>query len=169
MRSPSPVYLFRPDQIPRRVVRRLRKGHPMVLRTLAGFTIAIDTSDQLGWGVARAGIYEPLATEATRRLAEPSDLALDIGGNIRYPTGFLSCRVAQTIAVEAHPDIGRQLIANAERWDAVRNVRAAASERIGTGSLSLPVGFDENHGLASLEAGGHGTHTIDVPTITLDA
>jgi FkbM family methyltransferase len=140
----------------------------MVVRTLPGFTIEVDTSDQLGWGLARAGIYEPLVTEAMWRLAEPSDLALDVGANIGYFAGLLSGRVAQTIAVEAHPDIGRQLVINAWRWDAVTVVRAAVSDRVGTGRLRLPDGFDANHGLASLEADVSGTSAIDVPTVTID-
>lgn len=140
----------------------------MVVRALPGFAIEVDTSDQLGWGIARAGVYEPLVTEAMWRLAGPSDLALDLGANIGYFTGLLSLRVATTIAVEAHPCIARELLTNAERWTAVTVVQAAVSDRSGKATLSLPDGINENHGLASLETRDGALRAIEVQTVMID-
>lgn len=140
----------------------------MLVRTLSGYAIEVDTGEQLGWGLARAGIYEPLVTEAMWRLADQSDLALDVGANIGYFAGLLSKRVGETIAVEAHPEIAGHLTANASRWPGVTIIEAAVSDRAGIARLAVPAGFAANHGLASLEPGAASDRTIEVVTVTID-
>jgi FkbM family methyltransferase len=164
----KPTYMVRPDQIPRRLLRGRRRGEIMDVRTLSGFPIKVDTRDQIGWGIARAGVYEPLVTETIWRLTARTDLALDIGANVGYFAGLLSRRAAETIALEPHPDIARRLIDNATRWNSVAVIQSAASERIGTAMLAVPRGSDVNHGLATLEATNSPLQTIEVPTVTID-
>lgn len=140
----------------------------MDVRTLMGFPIEVETSDQIGWGIARTGIYEPLVTEVMWRLTEPTDLAIDVGANVGYFAGLLSRRAAETIAVEPHPDIARRLAVNAKRWKGVTIIEAAVSECAGTATLSVPAGYAGNHGLASLEADTYATTTFEIPTVTID-
>ncbi len=87
----------------------------MDVRTLTGFQIEVDTSEKIGWGIARSGVHEALVTEVMWRLMDRADLALDIGANIGYFSGLMSRRGAETIAVEPHPEIARCLSANAQR------------------------------------------------------
>lgn len=162
------LYVVRPDQIPRRVLRERRRGERMDVRALPGFDIRVDTSEQIGWAIARSGVYEPLVTEVMWRLAQPSDLAFDVGANIGYFTGLLSRRVSRTVAVEAHPAIAQILAANAARWRAVDVIASAVSDHRGSATLSVPPGSEVNHGEASLEGHVDAEMRFNVETITLD-
>lgn len=139
----------------------------MTVRTLPGFPIEVDTGERIGWGIARLGIHELPVSEAMWRLTGPDDLALDIGANVGYFAGLLSMRARETIAVEPHPEILKRLAFNATRWRDVTIVQAGASNRSGTATLTDRQDLG-NHGMASLEANDHATHTFEVQTVTID-
>lgn len=163
---PNPAYVWRPSQIG----RRLAVGAPGGRRTVVlpwGAQIEVDTGESVGSGIARLGVHEAAVTEAMWRLAEPTDLALDVGANIGYFTSLLATRVDRVIALEAHPLLAERLRAHAAGWAGTIEVLAvAASARAGSARLGEPEGFARNAGTSSL--GLVAARSFEVETVALD-
>lgn len=168
MRTLSSSYVLRPDQAVRRVLRHRQRGATLQVRLLCGAPITVDTSDGIGWGIARSGVHEAPVSEAIWRLTAPGELALDVGANIGYFSALLSRRGAEVKALEPHPQLAESLVRNSAAWPGVSVTQAAASDFRGTAPLSMPSAFDENHGLATLEAEPGNPDTIVVQTVRLD-
>ena len=100
--NPHPAYVWRPSQIGRRLAAGAPGGHRTVVLPW-GVEIEVDTGESVGSGIARLGVHEAAVTEAMWRLADPTDLALDVGANIGYFTSLLASRVDRVVAFEAHP------------------------------------------------------------------
>ncbi len=123
---------------------------------------------------ATAGGSEPgkaIVTSVVRR----GDVALDVGANIGIYTDRLAVlvgRAGTVYALEPNPHYARDLRRIASRRKNVRVIAAAASDRPGTASLSVPIGrAGPNASLGSLEdrATTVPHEVIEVPTTTLDA
>lgn len=162
--NPSPAYLFRPSQ----VLRRITGGPSSSLVTLPwGAEVEVDPSEAVGAGIARLGVHELSVSETMWRLADPRDLALDVGANIGYFTSLLACRTSRTIALEAHPIIAERLCRNVDRWSwDIEVERCAASAAAGTAILGEPEDHAKNSGTAGI--GVSGSRTFEVPSKTLD-
>lgn len=163
---PHPAYVWRPRQIG----RRLAVGTPGGRRTVVlpwGAAIEVDTAESVGSGIARLGVHEAAVTETMWRLADPTDLALDVGANIGYFTSLLASRAGRVIALEAHPLLAERLRAHAARWPGTIEVLpVAASASAGTARLGEPEGFARNAGTSSLELAGE--RGFEVETVALD-
>ncbi|HVW47989.1 MAG TPA: FkbM family methyltransferase [Solirubrobacterales bacterium] len=163
---PHPAYVWRPSQIG----RRLAVGAPGGRRTVTlpwGAAIEVDTGESVGSGIARLGVHEAAVTEAMWRLAEPTDLALDVGANIGYFTSLLASRARRVVALEAHPLLAERLIAEAARWPGrIEVLPVAASAGAGVARLGEPAGFARNAGTASI--GLAAERTFEVRTVALD-
>jgi FkbM family methyltransferase len=142
----KPHYVFRPSQL----LRRLRTRE--VIRT--PWTRMRVADDVLGRGLARTGVHELAVSETIWRLAEPGDLAVDVGANVGYFTGLLAQRVREIIALEPNPRLWPIVSENVAAWGGkIELLAAAASDTRGHAQLHLPADWAENHGIATLEAG----------------
>jgi FkbM family methyltransferase len=163
---PHPAYVWRPGQ----VRRRLAFGEPGGRRAVElpwGATIEVDTGESVGGGIARLGVHEAAVTEAMWRLADPTDLALDVGANIGYFTSLLATRAERVVALEAHPVLAERLIAQAATWPGrIEVLPVAASAAAGTARLGEPENFARNAGTASI--GLASERGFEVRTVALD-
>jgi FkbM family methyltransferase len=161
----KPYYVFRPSQVVRRAVlplrrRRLRGDFDQI--TLPwGLPLKFRAREKSGLSYARRGIFDLPVCEALWRLADPGELAVDVGANIGQMTSALAARVGgggRVIAFEPHPELFSHLSENVEKWNKapgtgaieLRNLGASSSE--GTAELAMSAGFEWNRGTASMAA-----------------
>jgi FkbM family methyltransferase len=170
-RLAKPHYIFRPSQIVRRALADRDDPEPLV-QTPWGCRMRVAREDVLGAGIARTGIHELGVSEVMWRLADGDELALDVGANIGYFTGLLSCRAQAVVAFEPNPRLHRFIAGNIGRWEHAGRVTLdtrAASNRNGTATLHLPSAYDQNFGIASLaSATGDDGATYEIDTVRLD-
>lgn len=168
----KPAYLYRPDQLARRLtMRRVRAGEMRVVLPW-GLPIVVSGADLLGSGIVRRNIHELAVTEAMWRLTDKNDVAVDVGANSGYFTAVLAFRAGKVLAFEPHPELVARLSATIDTWPATYRNRvtvcpSAVSNRSGAGSLSIPAGFDRNEGIATLDS-VRSRETVDILTVTLD-
>lgn len=166
----KPEYLFRPSNI----LRRLRFWNTTELPTpmciqVRGRSFRVDPNEVIGRQVLHFGLFDLLVTEALLRLADPGELAVDVGANVGYTALVLAEAVGQTgrvLAFEPHPDIFAELTKNTAGLP-VESVKAAVSDHGGLAKLHIPLTFLSNHGIASLEPCDTSTD-VEVEAITLD-
>jgi FkbM family methyltransferase len=167
----KPYYVFRPDQIVRRVARR---GDVDEVRLPWGLPLRFDPAEAHGQALLRMGLNDIATTETLFRLTPPGGRALDVGANIGHMTSVLAYRAGpggSVTAFEPHPDTFRQLAGNVALWDPRVAARvelrqeAASSER-GEARLGLPEDHARNTGRASLEGGAEQGPTVS--KVTLD-
>jgi FkbM family methyltransferase len=150
----KPHYVFRPSQL----LRRMRTRE--VIRT--PWTRMRVAADVLGRGLARTGVHELAVSETIWRLAEPDDLAVDVGANVGYFTGLLAQRVGEVIALEPNPRLWPIVSENVAAWGPkIGLLAAAASDTSGHATLHLPADWAENHGIATLEAGDGDAYEVE--------
>jgi len=167
-RLSKPHYIYRPSQLIRRMF--LGSGAEALVQTPWGCPVLVSREDAIGAGIARTGVHELAVSETMWRLAGGDELALDVGANIGYFTGLLARRARAVIALEPNPQLHRFIAGNIERWDVADSITLdtrAASDAAGTAELHLPIGYDSNHGVATLEA-SEDTRSYEVPTVRLD-
>ncbi len=163
-----PYYLFRPTQVVRRLAM-LAGRNPSDVVLPWGMSIRFDPGEAVGSSIARTGLYDVTVCEALFRLADPGELAVDVGANIGVMTSVLAHRVGlggEVIAVEPHPATSERLAVNVERWrDAgtITVVRRAISDRSGTTWLRNPT---PDVGTATLRGGGEAV--AEVACVSLD-
>ncbi len=163
---PSPAYVFRPSQIGRRLRGGAEDG-PRLVTLPWGDAIEVDPGESVGSGIARLGVHELRVSEAMWRLAEPDDLALDVGANVGYFSSLLGRRAGRVVAFEPHPLLVGRLRANVARWPGrIEVMQAAASSGPGVALLGEPQGFGVNAGIAAI--GVDGARSFEVETVALD-
>jgi FkbM family methyltransferase len=182
LRAAKPEYLFRPQQILRRVwiERTKKKSTPATVWLPWGYPILVDPAEQIGWAIYSRSIYELPLTEALFRLAAPGDIVVDGGANIGYATSILAARVGPTGKVhcfEPNPQVFEKLSRNIEMWEE-RGQRGrfvlhkeALGARAATATLHIPASFDWNGGRARIESSPidePGTR-VTVPVVPLDS
>jgi FkbM family methyltransferase len=155
----KPHYVFRPTQLLRRLLRREAVRTPWTRMRVA--------DDVLGRGLVRTGVHELAVSETIWRLADPGDLAVDVGANVGYFTGLLTRRVREVIALEPNPRLWPIVSENVAAWGGkIELLAAAASDTSGHSQLHLPADWGENHGIATLEAGDG--ESYEVTTVRLE-
>jgi FkbM family methyltransferase len=178
----KPYYLFRPGQVVRRALlpvrQRLRRDEYDEVRLPWGLPLRFRANEKTGLCYARRGVFDLPVCEALWRLADPGELALDVGANIGQMTSALAARVGaggRVIAFEPHPELFEHLAENASRWNAVdgtgeielRNLGASSSA--GVAQLGMDASFDWNRGTASMRRNGEGfVDALEVPVRPLD-
>lgn len=164
----KPYYLFRPDQIARRIGRRMRRTDQIIVSLPWGARLAVDRRDLIGSGIARTSSYELPVSEAMWRIAAQARLAVDVGANVGYFTALLSARARNVIAFEPHPAIAERLAANVQLMTRGNVViqRCAVSDTTATAQLGIPAVFAANQGTAGI--GVAAEKSVVVNTVRLD-
>jgi FkbM family methyltransferase len=168
-----PAYIYRPDQVARRLsTRRAPRGDVRVVLPW-GLPTVVSSSDVLGRGIIRRNVHELAVTEAMWRLTSPADVAVDVGANAGYFTALLAFRAREVLSFEPHPRLAARLTNVIADWpvayrEKVTLTAAAVSERSGTAVLSIPTEFVRNEGLATLNPGHPTAEGIEVQTVSLD-
>lgn len=164
----KPYYVFRPDQLARRLGRRFRRSDQVSVSLPWGTRLRVDRRDLIGSGIVRTSSYEMPVSEAMWRMAAHAQLAVDVGANIGYFTALLSARTRHVIAFEPHPAIAERLAANVQLMtrDNVVIERCAVSDRTATAQLGIPAGFAANQGTAGI--GVAAAKSLVVNTVRLD-
>ena len=160
----QPYYLFRPDQVLRRLrfwYRRPQAADSSVALPW-GLSIRCRSNDEIGYSLHTTGIYDLLLTEMICRCVERGETVIDAGANIGYATSLMAMLAGaggRVYAFEPHPEIFLELRGNVESWlrdprvAAVELLESALSESSGTAALREPdSGFEANRGIASLDA-----------------
>ena len=160
----KPEYYYQP----KRLFKRLFYSHFLVRDTefidealLWGTTIRVRPKEEHGKILSTLGVIDLVVTETLWRLAEPGELAIDVGANIGYMTSVLAARVSSSPggsvwSFEAHPDIFSELKFNVDNWQQqLKTVRfsiknLAVSEQKGKVQLQVPDAFKNNRGLSSV-------------------
>jgi FkbM family methyltransferase len=139
----KPYYLFRPGQLLRRFRRRSVAGRESV-QLPWGLPITVDTAQPIGAALMRSGVYDLCVCEAVYRLADPGEIAIDVGANIGVMSSVVAVKLGSSgkvLAFEPHPTTFDELLANADRWNAagwvapVEATRVAISDHEGHGTL----------------------------------
>jgi FkbM family methyltransferase len=178
----KPWYVFRPGQIVRRLTWQVwgSRAAEAEVRLRWGLPVRVRPRELIGSALMRTGVHDLPVTEAVFRLLDPGDVAVDAGANIGYMTSVMAARVGPGGAVHAfepHPELVGLLERNARSWAArpwsgrVEAHPVALSDTEGRGALRVPERFEQNMGVATLEAPADGMplrDTIDVPLRTLD-
>jgi len=156
-----PHYLFRPQQLIRRLVRQLLPpAHPHQAVTLPwGIDLNVNINEHIGRSIWLHGLYACAVSEALWRLVDDGDLVVDAGANIGHMTGLMALRAGHSgsvLAFEPHPTLYSQLeenIAHVARSSDTAPIEAhevALSDRDGTAGLAWGRRFDDNQGTAHL-------------------
>jgi protein-L-isoaspartate O-methyltransferase len=86
-----------------------------------GLHIRIHPLEEHGQILLTLGVIDLAVTETLFRLANPGEIAVDVGANIGYMTSVLAARINSSSggsiwAFEAHPEIFEELKYNVEKW-----------------------------------------------------
>lgn len=131
---PKPEYLFRPSQIGRRIVREFAQPNEYEEVMLPwGLPIRIRPRDSIGSCIWRLGMFELSVSEAIYRLADPGELAIDVGAHIGHMTSLMAIRVGSTgrvLSFEPHPLTFDELSANVNRWAAIPGTGSIRAHRM---------------------------------------
>jgi FkbM family methyltransferase len=176
-----PEYIYQPQKLFRRVFgKRLDEGGEVIVELPWDLLMEVDSSEIIGCGISRTGIFEMPVVEAIFRLVDPCDTVLDVGANIGYMTAVaLSAGARKVIAFEPHPVLFARLLRNVVRWDheprftGRMNVRNEAIDS-GGGRVTLFIPkeqFAVNQGIATLETNIYlsGFDEVEVAGTTLDS
>lgn len=174
----KPYFVFRPQQVVRRVRCTLSRGGgsgEFTEVTLPwGDRLRFLRREQIGLGILRRGLFDLTVSETLYRLADPGELVVDVGANVGHMTSLLSRRVGRqgtVLAFEPHETIYGYLAANVARWEARADAaelvlhRVALSDFNGRGDLVMGSGFDWNQGssrLGKLDEGDDRVEQVEV-------
>jgi FkbM family methyltransferase len=115
-----PHYMYRPAQIIRRAAFQFERPRELRESRLPwGAVITYCPTETVGMAIARRGIYDYAVSEVLMRLADPGELALDVGANIGHMTSALAKTVGpdgKVVGFEPHPLVQRLFIHNMVRW-----------------------------------------------------
>jgi FkbM family methyltransferase len=175
----KPQYVLHPGRAARRVLHRFSDADDLrrEVTTLPwGLELEVQRSDQIGYSIVTGAIFDPPVTEALYRLVTPGATVYDVGANIGYLTSLVAHRAGPAGVVRAfepHPVVHGLLAANVSRWSSrpvapVQIRPVALSSHPGTGRLAVDATFDQNMGLASLEARGDDWVEVEMSTLDLE-
>lgn len=158
-----PEYLHRPQQIVRRVKRKLSQPDPYeVVRLPWGLDLRIKLPELISNALWYKGIYDITSSETIWRLLDEGEFALDIGANVGYITSLMAARVGKqgkVMAFEPHPVLFQELSSNVDRWSDATDIAEvevkgiALSDKSGTAGLYVPADWESNRGVAALARG----------------
>jgi FkbM family methyltransferase len=161
----KPEYFYQPRLALRRLLpfRQLSTAEFIDKKLPWGLHIRIHPLEEHGQILSTLGVIDLAVTETLFRLAEPGEIAIDVGANIGYMTAVLAARINSSSggciwAFEAHPEIFEELKYNVKKWELqLKNIRfkiqcVAISEQRGILTLGIPESFETNRGLASIVA-----------------
>jgi len=185
----KPEYFYQPRRALRRILpfRHSSNAEFVEEKLPWGLHIRTRPNEEHGCILATLGIIDLAVTETIFRLAEPGEIAVDVGANIGYMTAVLASRVSSlsggsVLAIEAHPEIFEELKYNVENWrKQLTNVnleiqQIAISDERGKVTLGIPDSFATNRGLAAVLSRNDATEqpnlnywqTVTVESVSLD-
>ncbi len=178
----KPWYVWRPDQLARRLVqwRRPPAAGFRPLLTSWGALILADPSKPLGMSIHTTGVYDLSVSEVLFRLVQAGDVVVDAGANVGYMTVLAAVAAGPSGTVHAfepHPGLfsvlEQNVAASGHRFPMARVVLhdAALGDQEGRADLALPEALANNDGLAYVvrDANQSAVKTIAVRLETLDA
>ena len=168
-----PPYLFQPAQIVSRVWRDLawRSSVRQTVRLPWGLDITVNPQEAVGRNICTRGLYDLPVTETLWRLADPGEVAVDVGANIGYTAGLFAIRVGPKGRVhcfEPHPEIFRRLCENITGWRAggkcgeLIPYELAVGAARGIATLQASNWFDKNNGTARIVSGTGGSDGLAI-------
>ena len=174
-------FLFRPAQVIRRLCRYLGKPPAGLVKVVLPWRLALDVNphETIGRTVWNTGVHDLAVCEILCRLAQPGEVAVDIGANIGIMSSLLAVSVGENgkvFSFEPHTDLCPRLHANAASWMATKGVaqiivgQVAISSAEGTAFLVAGPDFANNEGTASLKKAGSAAEpgkTVAIQTTTL--
>jgi len=172
-----PEYLYRPQQIVRRVRRKL--GAPRVYEVVRlpwGFDLQIRLPELMSNAIWYRGIFDLISCETIWRLLDEGDLALDVGANIGYMSSLMAARLkrnGRVIAFEPHQVLFQELEANIARWApfperqtaCVDARNTALSNSSGTAILKIPADWETNRGVGEVASGAGNLSSANDPCL----
>jgi FkbM family methyltransferase len=173
----KPEYVFRPFQVLRRIAAAIHRPGITDLRLASGIQIRANGGEDLGWSLCTQGVYDLATSETIVRLLDPGELAIDVGANIGWMTCLMARRLGNTgrvLSFEPNPVVLVILRHNTAIWSSDPSLApitlhaVAVSSKSGSARLTVPVGFEGNQGLATLEQQDGGGNTAEVATVVLD-
>jgi FkbM family methyltransferase len=175
VRLNRPDYLLQPTAIVRRATIPYAppgEGRRTVVTPAWGMPLEARSDESLGYSLITTRVFDLPVTETLLRLADPGELAIDVGANLGCMTSALAAAVGpsgEVWAFEPSPEVLPTLERNAARWRRrVRVFSIALSDHAGQGSLVVPVDA-ANGGLASFHGHINGSDRVEtVETRTLD-
>ena len=177
----KPYFLYRPQQIFRRVARIFQSPEPCEIMLPWGIPIHIDPREAIGNAIWRTGLYEIATAETIYRLLPTGGTAIDVGANIGYITGLMVVAAGKggnVLAFEPHPEVFESLRYNVELAQNSRNELAhirmynvGLSNCTGKSTMVLQdpvtgVHFNENRGVARI---GEADDALGIEVKTLDS
>jgi FkbM family methyltransferase len=180
----KPYFIFQPAQILRRlgIVAASRDVGPGIVEVALpwGLLLRLREQHKTALELLRRGVFDLTVSETLFRLADPGELAVDVGANVGYMTSVLAARLGpggEVMAFEPHPRIHADLRANVDRWarlpDAPRFTlyEVALASEPGRALLTMGADFDSHGGSATLAAqreGEPGSSEVQVSVRRLD-
>lgn len=177
----KPEYAYQP----KRLFRRLLPIRPQVtsfgVHSLpwSRAQLRVRESEEHGQILRTLGVVDLMVTESLFRLADPGEVAVDVGANVGYMTNVLVSRIGQRPGAkmwsfEAHPAIHVELshnvheLASAYPEVEINAPHCAISSQVGSVLLTEPAGFATNRGLANVqhsETGESVSHRVQCNTL----
>jgi len=154
-----PEYVFRPQQVLRRLRRILKAPQQEeIIRLPWGARVKVRPNENIGSDIFHYGIFDRVVPEAICRLLDGNETAVEVGANIGQNfslMAFQTTPAGRAIAFEPHPEIFEELKNNSSLWpEKVRqNLRLenfALGETTGEAWLTNGVEFEHNRGSAAL-------------------
>lgn len=177
----KPEYIFQPTRLLNKLLPKpLDSNREFAQEVLPwGVKIRVRPSEEHGRILSTLGVIDLAVTEVLFRLTDKGEFAVDVGANIGYMTSILSVRVGESgkvYAFEAHPEIFDELKFNTQDWfqtNGISNIELnhlAVSDSTGELELFIPLDFQTNRGLASVqkEKGNTEYDSIKVSSTSLD-
>lgn len=175
----KPEYIFQPSKLLKKFIPQSLNINSEFIQELLpwGLKIRVRPEEEHGKMLTTLGIIDLAVTEILFRLTDEGEFAIDVGANIGYMTSILSLKVGKNgkvYAFEAHPEIFDELSFNVQSWlqdyniSNIENNHIAISDASGELELFVPLDFQTNRGLASLQKGSVGYQSITVSSISLD-
>lgn len=179
----KPEYFYQPQVALRRILPFKQYSTPEFVQQNLPWRIPIRVRplEEHGRMLSTLGVIDLAVTETLFRLAEPGEIAVDVGANIGYMTAVLAVRLnsilgGKVYSFEPHPEIFEELKYNVELWQQKLNAikfdiqQIAISDKPGTVTLEMPESFAVNRGLASvvnLEKASHQISSASLNTVTV--
>jgi FkbM family methyltransferase len=155
----KPWFLYRPQQIVRRLLAGIRRPAPAfsAVETSWGARVIVDPTRAIGRSIVTTGLFDLTVSEVLARLIDAGDTVIDAGANVGYMTVLAATaagRGGRVLAFEPHPDLFAVLQQNAayamQSGCHVETRQAALGETRGHALLRIPQSFADNDGMATL-------------------
>lgn len=169
----KPEYFYRPSQLISRIRYSLFPpafGMQKIALTWGRWLIA-NPRQTIGRSLYTFGMYDLALSEMIYRLVRPGDLVIDVGANVGYTTCLMLDRLnnfGELLSFEPLPELFSVLKENVDGNKIAKLSNWALSDKVGEAVLNLPIDFETNDGIATLQPLADGKK-INVTMSKLDA